>query len=298
MKMNKINLIMFLFIFLLLEKQCNSSETDSSAPFISSNTFRAHCDFTFDQFNRTLDPKKVKQGNLVYVKTDYLGEFFTNIHPHVSTQYIIVSHDSDYPIPGNYKAYLDDPKLIAWFGENVEGYTHAKLHPLPLGLIKSHLPWGNLDVVQKVMNLMPATERNHLLYLNFRLDTCVDERCLLVKMFHDKSYTYYVPSPTKSYEDYLMDLLRSKFVLCPRGFGLDSHRTWESLLMGAIPIVRSSTLDSMFENLPVVIVKDWNELTEEFLLQKYEEIKSRTFQMDKVYAEYWLKQIDLCKGCH
>lgn len=271
-------------------------EKTSSAPFISTNTFRAHCDFTFDQFSRSIDPKQVKNGNLIYVKTDYLNQFFTLVHPNIQARYILLSHDSDYPIPGNFKKYLDDPKLIAWFGENVEGYSHPKLHPIPLGLIKRHLPWGDLDVVHRVMNLTPAPEREYLLYLNFRLDTCVEERCLLVKMFCDKSYTNFIPTTTRSYEEYLTDLRGSKFVLSPRGFGLDTHRTWESLLMGAIPIVRSSTLDPMFENLPVLVINEWSELTEEFLLDKYEKMKGKNYQTEKMYADYWLKLIDSYKN--
>ena len=43
------------------------------------------------------------------------------------------------------------------------------------------------------------------------------------------------------------------FVASPRGLGLDTHRTWEALFLGSIVIVRSSSIDELFEDLPVVI---------------------------------------------
>ena len=65
--------------------------------------------------------------------------------------------------------------------------------------------------------------------------------------------------------DYLMALGRHRFVLSPRGNGLDAHRTWEALLVGAIPVVRSSALDILYEGLPVLIVKDWAHVTPDLL---------------------------------
>ena len=77
------------------------------------------------------------------------------------------------------------------------------------------------------------------------------------------------------------------FVLCPRGNGYDCHRTWEALLMGAIPIVKSSSMDPLFKNLPVLIVNDFKELDDEFLQKKYEEIRSKPFDKRKLTMDYW-----------
>ncbi|CAF3730979.1 unnamed protein product, partial [Rotaria socialis] len=60
---------------------------------------------------------------------------------------------------------------------------------------------------------------------------------------------------------YLDDLGNSRFVLSPPGNGLDCHRTWEALLMGAIPIVLSSTLNSLFSGTPTIIVSTWEQVT-------------------------------------
>jgi hypothetical protein len=49
-------------------------------------------------------------------------------------------------------------------------------------------------------------------------------------------------------------------VVSPHGNGLDCHRTWESLVLGNIVIVKRSSLDPLYEGLPVVIVDDWREI--------------------------------------
>jgi hypothetical protein len=39
-----------------------------------------------------------------------------------------------------------------------------------------------------------------------------------------------------------------KFWICPRGNGLDTHRAWEALYVGAVPIIKRSGLDPLFED--------------------------------------------------
>jgi hypothetical protein len=51
----------------------------------------------------------------------------------------------------------------------------------------------------------------------------------------------------------------SIFALAPFGYGLDTHRVWEILTMQSIPIVQSSSLDSLYRQFPVVIVNSWED---------------------------------------
>lgn len=76
-------------------------------------------------------------------------------------------------------------------------------------------------------------------------------------------------------------------MLSPPGGGIDCHRTWEALYMGAIPIVRTSCLDKLFHNLPVVIVEKWEDVNEEFLIDQLQVIANKPLNMDKLSAWYW-----------
>ena len=54
-------------------------------------------------------------------------------------------------------------------------------------------------------------------------------------------------------------------MICPEGTGIDCHRIYESMFLDAIPILKTSNLNTFYKNLPVICVTDWDEITEEFL---------------------------------
>ena len=88
------------------------------------------------------------------------------------------------------------------------------------------------------------------------------------------------------------DQSKYAFVISPHGNGLDCHRTWEALVLGCIPIVKTSKIDYLYENLPVLIVKDWSDITKELLEKTVHDFKNRTFQPDRVTMKYWMDLIN------
>jgi hypothetical protein len=283
----------FLVCLCLYTAILGALERGSSAPYISGDTFRAYCDFTFDELNKMIDPGQVKEGHTIFVKTDYLKEFFSEVHPRIPSRYILVTHNSDNPIPAKFKRYLRDKKLLAWFGQNLSQVVHPKLHPIPIGLANRCWPHGNVDIFNKVAQMAPNLRKSLLLYMNFQVGTYADERSKVANMFKNKPYCF-VAAP-KEYEAYLTELAQAKFALSPRGNGLDTHRTWECLLVGTIPIVKTSSLDPLFANLPVLIVQDWSEINENFLLKKEQEMRKKKYRLEKAYSDYWLHLIESYK---
>lgn len=81
------------------------------------------------------------------------------------------------------------------------------------------------------------------------------------------------------------------FVLSPFGNGMDCHRTWEALLCGCIPIVRTSVFCEMFYGLPVLIVNEWRDITFELLEKTIQEFKEKRneFQYERLTLEYYTK---------
>ena len=63
------------------------------------------------------------------------------------------------------------------------------------------------------------------------------------------------------------------------------------LLVGTIPIIKHSHLDYLYEGFPVLYIDEWDEVTEEFLNQKYAEITSRKYDPTRLYMEYWIEYI-------
>jgi hypothetical protein len=94
--------------------------------------------------------------------------------------------------------------------------------------------------------------------------TIMREKCAIY--FSDKSFV--VGESSLSCIAYHARLSESLFVICPYGNGLDTHRFYEAAWHGARPIILSSGLDDLHLKFGAIIVKDWSEVTEEFLKQK------------------------------
>jgi hypothetical protein len=81
------------------------------------------------------------------------------------------------------------------------------------------------------------------------------------------------------------------FVLSPFGIGMDCHRTWEALCLGCIPIVCAPHFNKLFEDLPVLIVSDWTEITEDLLKETLKKYSNKSFKYEKLSLEYWQNNI-------
>ncbi len=87
---------------------------------------------------------------------------------------------------------------------------------------------------------------------------------------------------------------RFAFQISPHGIGLDYFRTWESLALGTIPIVKASTLDPLYADngLPVVRVRSWSEITPENLERWQAECLPLLVGLDhRLTAEAWTEKV-------
>uniref|UniRef100_A0AC35EYQ0 Exostosin GT47 domain-containing protein n=1 Tax=Panagrolaimus sp. PS1159 TaxID=55785 RepID=A0AC35EYQ0_9BILA len=82
--------------------------------------------------------------------------------------------------------------------------------------------------------------------------------------------------------------------------GIDCHRTWEALAMGAVPIVQKSELQPLYDDMPVMVVNDWTEVTKESM-QAFQKNKLNRFDKDgvpvrpKLWLRYWVNYITKLK---
>ena len=109
----------------------------------------------------------------------------------------------------------------------------------------------------------------------------------------------YKPDVIKNFSDnleYLRELSKYKYNLCPEGNFFESHRIWESLIFGCTPIVEKNTVNENFFNIgiPLIILESFNELTS----ISYEELEHKNkVNEGKDYSkfsnlEYWKEIID------
>jgi len=49
----------------------------------------------------------------------------------------------------------------------------------------------------------------------------------------------------------------------------------------------STPMDSLYDNLPVLIIDDWNIITPDFLNEQYNIIRPKPYDFSKLYSSYW-----------
>ena len=86
-------------------------------------------------------------------------------------------------------------------------------------------------------------------------------------------------------------LEKYKFCVCPPGRGIDTHRCWEALMVGTIPIVLSSSLNSLYINLPVLVLENLNIITEAYLNKEYSRLIKQRYKFEKLYSHYWKNEL-------
>jgi hypothetical protein len=188
--------------------------------FITQQSHKDLCDVVW--------PDKPKnEGQRLFVKTDFLTDYViasVEFPPH-----ILVTGLSDYS-PRTFMsdqtihAFLERPNIIAWYAQNV-CTKHPKLIHLPIGLEDTP---AKLEFCAKHGDELRATPKRNDVYTNFNPETNPDERTCFVSSVGEKV----------SFEQYMRTMATYKYVLCPMGNGIDTHRFWEAQVCGCIPIVR------------------------------------------------------------
>lgn len=261
------------------------SPRKSSFPYFTGDTWRFFCDWRLTE-NETFDPKKVRRGDTIFVEYQLLRDF-RKLARKIKVPFIVISPNvegfSDGPLPGPHEKLLHIENVAGWFVPNIDCPPSDRVIPIPLGL--SNTFWQRTH-----FNTIEEKKRDIFCYVNFSIDTNREKRLPCWEHFADKSWAQKVRGKTD--QAYLEDLSRSVFVISPPGNGLDCHRTWEALYLKCYPIVLSTTLDPLYEGLPVVVVNSWEEVTEEFLQKKKEEFDHREWAFERAYIPYWFEKVE------
>jgi hypothetical protein len=271
------------------------------------------------------DPKKFAYrfnynnfyGETIYLKTRDVEYFFQKYANKFKNPFILVTGADVLSVPkniNNFNFIINHPKLIKWFAQNYEGNDNYKIKHLPLGLDyhtlyyhKNH-KWGQTstptqqeyDLIQIKQKLQPIQNIiSHIALANFQHSTYGEpklretRRMPILNILKKKSCIKFLP-----YQDRLTfwnHMNNYAFVISPIGYGLDTHRTYEILILGRIPIICDTKINQLYDDLPILIVSDWNMINENWLQKQYINIVSKwnQYNWDKLKLEYWLSKIKI-----
>lgn len=237
---------------------------------------------------------------IYYQNTENVNYFFENQAP--SYPFILISHNGDGAIRLHQESIYDaslskaPPTLMKWFGQNV-CVKDPRVESIPIGLENSKW-FPELQKIEKIKQVI-QTKKNkfNLIYCNFNIETNKKERQYAFDIATNLSYcTTNLRKNGFGYDDYILNLYNHDFVLCPPGNGEDTHRLWETLYVGSIPIVKKSINTMHYTDLPICFVDDWEQIKDKnFLNDEYEKILiNDSWNMEKLNFNYWNKIIK-CK---
>lgn len=239
--------------------------------------------------------KATYEGKLITVYTHgiYIKELFEQLRNLWLSDFIVITHNGDVAMDDSYKI----PKNVHyWFAQNVSTDDY-RVESIPIGLendmwglYHTKPPVNKVEVIKAKME-EPKSYRN-LAYMNFNPATAPAKRNHVWEMFKDKSWvTAHRGSNFSDFNNYVDNVRHHKFVLCPEGNGMDTHRTWETLYLGNIPIEKRNKNNKFYTDLPILFVDDWEEVTEEFLHHNYWGMKLTDWNMEKLDMQYWINKI-------
>ena len=280
-------------IYVKNSKKTNvSSENESDCKYIDIYGIQQLCD---------------KLENIYYVKTELINDFTVP-----SNKFILVSGTSDATVPDDinkdkFNSIIKSPLLIHWFAQNLSDHTYKNLTPVPIGLDYHTLKngemnsWGKkqtpLKQEEELINIKNSSKPFHIreqkLYCNFynSIRGRYGEKERREALNTISNNLLIIEKDNLLRNDTWKNMCKYSFVLSPPGNGLDCHRTWEALVLGCIPVFKTYQLDPLYKDLPVLIVKDYSDITPKLLNDTIEKFKTKKFSMDQLTLKYWMDLI-------
>ena len=258
--------------------------------FVTTDSWREWCDAAFWCDEGPHGNMGFRAGDVVFCKIDEVLRFFERLRL-TRKRIVLVTGEGDFPCDEFRQKFLP-PHVVRWFATNVTS-PHPRVTALPLGLGSPRS--GATLRAEEISGLCTeGLPRDRWLYINFRPDTNPAVRQPAFEFFRDHPgagdwITFQQPSGRGSNEAFLEALIRHRFVLCPPGNGVDTHRMWEALLAGAIPVVLRSRAMEPFLELPVLFVNDFREVTKDLLADALGRIPVGPHAM--MEADYWRKKV-------
>lgn len=199
-----------------------------------NNYFKQHCE------KSGLDTVKL------FIYTHILEPFQKYIFPRLdkSIKYVLYVHNSDHVFDDQYMDLIRSPCIKHIYAQNINTSVNDsdKLSLLPIGIANSMWPHGDLIKFYTVMTETYKNKKTRSIYININPKTYPYRRDVLDKIIECGNLEI---STGKPYIEYLQELASNRFCLCIRGNGIDTHRFWECLYLGVIPVIINNQYTNM-----------------------------------------------------
>ena len=188
--------------------------------------------------------KKIK----IFVYTCLIDQFIDHCLDRLERtgkEYTVYIHNSDKSFDEKHANALKSARvwqnIKAVYTQNINCNFSNKIKLLPIGLQNSMFYDGLFDNTLTLTDVLRQTyfkKKTKLFYVNVNCNT-YPYRYVVLKALHFPLGSRLAPT------EYLLELAKHMFSLCIRGNGIDTHRFWESLYLGVIPVIINNQFTSV-----------------------------------------------------
>lgn len=283
----------------ILIRQTWKPEEEYIPPYLWSKGISRHCDFKGPNAYRREDTESCQPETffrkyyedargLVWVRLSTLSRdgkacdldnFVRGALPTIRKPFALITTDGDASVPSDLakstvEALLGCRWLVSWHTQNYDGFEHTKLSPFPTGM-DLHTPRFLLSpnrIITQLENIrehrLPPEQLPLRVLCDLGISSSSEERRRAVATLSNCGHVDFQKKRLSQFAIWRR-YAEYPFVLSAAGNGLDCHRTWELLYLGNIVITKTSSLDRLYDGLPVVTVRDWNEVSDKKNLAKW-----------------------------
>jgi hypothetical protein len=218
-------------------------------------------------------PTEVSLSKTFYVYTHLIPEFRRWVLPFIQHRFILITGNSDHNIGIEHLSLMNDRRLVRWYGQNVS-VCHPKVLPIPIGIENSQ--WWK-DGPVHIIHSAKKIQKSNWVYVNFSTSTNSARQEIrdFFCAYHGATVDSKVPRPV-----YLDQIRDHRFVVAPSGNGLDTHRFWEALYLGAVPLISRADWCPSFSRMPVLIVDRYQDVASLNLNREYATITTSFSESD------------------
>jgi len=220
--------------------------------------------------NKTLNPADVKEGDIVFVKTDFVynGLFQQQVLPHIKNPFTLLTGISSYQVANGapIDSIIDNPLVKKWYCTNAPVGRSAKIIPMPIGFEEQERSGGDqelLDAVRKTRT--PFKDKSDKILLPYHTLNTNPARATLYDSLSKLPFVE-VQKDKLPFFSYMQKLDKHKFVICLEGSGPDVHRNYEALLVDTVPINVDNIISAVFKHhsVPGEFIRSWDDLDENY----------------------------------
>lgn len=227
-----------------------------SSPFVSGGALASICDFVINK-ESDLDAfvRHDRSSRIVFCRSDLAHEL-SRLSLTNSTRRTLIAGNSDHDFTA--LSQIPNDGFEIFYLQNCFISNDKDIFTLPIGIedlsiginglpnnFKFTKDWSSRSTKVMVGPFSPThTERKELL-----------------KVAEQETKVFEIIKGPLSPKRFAHEMNGYKFVACPRGNGIDTHRFWEALYRGSIPIVITSKWSNSLKylDLPLIEVSNWAE---------------------------------------